>query len=123
MTEGSLRYDWQAELESFLKWLLPTLIAGRENFDDLSEATNKFTDVVLTMQVNGIEVPTEHFIRSLMMNYEKETKDAAYVLLNEVVNVENIETLITDLQASLKNHIMERCTSAGVELMWSENDD
>jgi hypothetical protein len=123
VTEGPLRYDWQAETKSFLKWLLPTLIAGRENFDDLSEVTNKFTDVVLTMQVNGIEVPTEHFIRSLMMNYEKETKDAAYVLLNEVVNVENIETLITDLQASLKNHIMERCTNAGVELMWSEDDD
>jgi hypothetical protein len=123
VTEGSLRYDWRAEPESFLKWLLPTLIAGRENFDDLSEATNKFTDVILTMQVNGIEVPTEHFIKSLMMNYEKETRDAAREMLDNVVQITDIEDLINDLHAALKDTIRERCTSAGVELMWSEDDD
>lgn len=56
MTDLAWRYDWQAAPEGLIqKWLLPTILSPDQTAG-LSDATNRFTDVTLTIQVNGVEV-------------------------------------------------------------------
>lgn len=69
------RFDWQGQHgaagRSFEGWLIPTLLSGAD-WDvvsgPLQEATKNWTDVLVTVQINGIEVGAREFFASIDRN-------------------------------------------------------
>lgn len=119
---GSLRFDWQNESsESFLKWLLPTLLVGHDNVGELSTATDNFTNVIITMQINGVEISTARFVDSLKVNYDYATRDAAREFIDEVLNTQRMENLIADLATSLRRGAYDLCARAGMKFETDED--
>jgi len=117
MTE--FRFDWQAAPEGFLKWLLPVLVAnrrGEDQFDELSKITDKFTDVRLTIQVNGLEVDAENFLNGVEHNMEYYAKVEARRLLDEVGRFDDLEDLLASAKRTVMQDVEQRLSAAGIEL-------
>lgn len=66
-----MNFNWKdVGQDDFLKWLVPHLLTGEDEKKqlELSEATEGFTNVELTMQINGIEVDASHVIERFNQN-------------------------------------------------------
>lgn len=84
----TFKFDWHARDEDFVKWLFVHLIAnktGTDQFDQLSAATDKFTNVKLTMQVNGIELDAQRFIESVEDAYRQHAENTAKRMVDEAI--------------------------------------
>src|SRR5262245_11410950 len=103
--EDELRFNWHDQPENFLKWMLTSCIASMKvDFDALKAATNDFTDVVITMQVNGIEVPAKGFIDGIQSNMDWEVNQAAKRLVNDSVDglIDGLHDIFAQTQHSLR---------------------
>lgn len=77
---------------AFFMWVLAENLAGNDGedkgyntlFGQISDASNHFREVVLTMRVNGIELPDpEKFLRDLDVQYDKQVQQAAVALVKQ----------------------------------------
>lgn len=95
---GEYRFNWHEEEHgqngSFKSWLIPTLLADsggdRVLFEALSEATEKWTDVNVTVAINGIEVDPTDFFESIERNLTYLTERAAAKLVSEDARLQEI---------------------------------
>ena len=104
-----LNFDWQdAEHDSFVKYVITTLIADKtkEEFDELSNLTNKWTDIELSIFINGIEVNAQAFLDGVDRNMHYYAKDYAKDLVHEKLNIEAIDQL-NDVIKATKKRIIE----------------
>lgn len=92
-SEDGWTFDWHSEHSGgFLNWLVLALISKPEydkgRLDELSEATKNFTDVRITVQINGIEVDPRGFVEGVErhMNYAvaQEVDELLKVASNEI---------------------------------------
>ena len=116
MTE--YRYNWQAEPEGFLKWFLPTVVSAQNQakFEELSEATDRFHDVRVTIQINGIEVDARKFFEGCERTLEASARAEARDMLNELGDFEEVYDVLRDLRVHLRAEILNRLSRAGIEL-------
>ena len=89
MTE--YRFDWQAQGgaagRTFEGWLLPTLLAGKDwdtTMELLREKTKDWSDVVVTVQVNGEEVNARGFFTTIDMNLQELGQAVAHELIDAI---------------------------------------
>lgn len=119
MASEEFRFDWQAQPEGFLKWLLPTLISSRHHdglIDQLSAATEKFTDVRLTVQINGVDVDPAAFLTGVEMNMVHYAKAEARRLVDEIGELALLRELLEDVERSAVRQLEQRLAAAGIEL-------
>jgi hypothetical protein len=116
-------YDWQQQPDNFLKWLLPTLISAgdREMFECLSEATDKFTNVTLTIQVNGVNVPVENFLSGVESNMTYYANKEAARLVTSIPRLERLREAMDDADHALRERLVQIMAEAGVDL--GDTDD
>lgn len=117
-----LTFDWQAQPEGFLKWMFVSLLSGEHDLiKQLSEPTDHFTNVILTMQINEVEVDTAGFIESLERNITYKAKDAAKELVRKPLDelVPDLQLLQETIQAAehaIRNAIQAKLKAAGIKI-------
>lgn len=76
-----MNFNWhELDGNSFLSWMVVHLLAtgkAKDMFEEFSELTDKFNDVTMTIQINGIEVDVEHFVECIQEVMKLETQKAA----------------------------------------------
>lgn len=102
-------FDYHNENQnSFLGWMLVHLTSGLSTYPALWETIQKktkgFSQVELTMQINGIDVPVDKFIEGIENNMQFYAEQAAAAKLDAV---DDIYEVSEELEA-LKNVLRER---------------
>lgn len=115
-----LQFDWQKRDEDFVKWMFVHLIADKRQedprFETLSSATKGFTDVQITMQVNGIEVNAQNFIESVENAYRQHAERTAKDLVRDMPRMQELEDVLAEAQRQAKSAIEEAFARAGIDL-------
>lgn len=120
MTDLAWRFDWQAAPEgSIQKWLLPTILSPDQTAG-LSDATSRFTDVVLTIQVNGVEVSAQQLMTDLEASCNTAIKAEARKLLDSV-GFGDLERDFKQAEVAFRTALELRLERAGITLPESED--
>lgn len=116
-------FNWHKESGSFLQWMVVNLVAGnRELFEELSAATNKFTEVDLDIRVNGVKVKVDDFVESVKSNMDALTKQEAARIVRDSEPLEafmaHASKLSDDLSAvnrMIKDHVNKILEEMGID--------
>lgn len=116
-------FNWQDEREhSPKKWLVPVLITpltkGRDNkkFREIEEATAGFTNVEITMQINGIEVSVDHFLARLEDNIEHAAREEARAQLDSVEGFPALKVKLAEIELAVTRHLEEMVAQAEIPI-------
>lgn len=112
-------FDWAKEPEGFLKWFLPTLLAGEpldEHMDELTKRTKKFSDVQVRVLINGLEVDAGHFLDGVERNMEHHATKEARRMLDEVGGMGDLEERISAIRDVLVGEFEKALRDRGIEL-------
>jgi hypothetical protein len=118
-------FDWHARKQDFVKWMFVHLISGNREqdpkFEKLSEATNKFRNVQLTMQVNGIELDAEKFIEYVEHSIKTYSKNAAKRIVEDSIpDLEELQEAVYNAQRALADKLKNSLTPLGIT--WSDDE-
>lgn len=121
------------DYETFLRWAIVNLTvdqrdvdAGRPNtelLDKLKEVTNGFTDVTLAVQINGIEVDPEHFMRGVKFNLQRVARETVRHQLNTLTAFTDLRNTLTTLEAAANRRVRQVASALNVELDDDEDDE
>lgn len=116
-----MTYDWQKMGRTeFLHWILPVVLGDllqREGVERLSQATTNFTEVTMTMQINGIEVDAEAFIDATQRHMRACVETEAARLVEEAPEREKLQTAneaVSQVLADAHDSIKRLYEAAGV---------
>jgi hypothetical protein len=111
-----LIYNWQAEPEGFLKWLLASIIPKNSDFEKLSDATDKFSNIELSISVNGIEMDAEAFLNGVqrIMNHNVELE--ANSLLSQFGRFDELREMLDAAEYAAKKAIEDELTKNGISI-------
>ena len=104
---------FKEDREGFTAWMIINLVTqAREDgqYDQLDELTNKWTDIDLTVQVNGVDISPEHFLKGVESNMhywaEKKAARAVESVLDGVRDeVEKVEDILRQTEALVKSRL------------------
>jgi hypothetical protein len=107
--------------ESFLRWTLVHLVTPREGsssdlVDSLSEVTKNFTEVTLTVQVNGVSVDPHEFIRGIHANFDRAVTRVAEDELLKLGELTNVRTVVQVLEDAVRTRIEQVASALGFDL-------
>jgi hypothetical protein len=129
-----LTFNWheldEDNLEGFLKWMIPTLLSEHRNqtndseLDHLlhrvGEASDKFTKLTMTIQLNGIEVNVLHFVENLYVAWSNASKAEATRVLKESTDVGELFELVETLKRNVKLKTERVGTALGLDMTLEE---
>jgi hypothetical protein len=109
------------DYDAFLRWTLVHLVTPREGsssdlVDLLSEPTKNFTEVTLTVQVNGVSVDPHEFIRGIHVNFDRAVKRFAEDELLKLSELTNVRTVVQVLEEAVKTRIEKVASALGFDL-------
>lgn len=132
MSDEGYTFDWQKldefdDYERFLCWAFVNLTVDtddqgvdqaltKEKFEQLSEATKNFTEVTLTVQVNGVAVNPRHLMRGIEHNMKRYAQEAAAKTLEELTAFTDVRATVTVLQEAVVRRIEQVARALGVDL-------
>lgn len=104
---------FENDRESFESWMIITLVTQARKdgqFNQLNTLTKKWTEVDLTVQINGVEVSPENFLEGVKSNMhfwaEQKAETKAHEVLDSVrEKVDEIDDLLTEVADELKRKI------------------
>lgn len=134
MSDEHYAFDWhelddydEKKIDHFLKWLVPTVLADSVVAEEIAEASDRYTRVELTMQLNGIEVNAQSFVEGCYRNMRRFAQDAAVAKLVEVVDYANLVETIEQLRVTLQGVALQVARDLGVnrglEDLGADDDD
>lgn len=119
------------DYEAFLKWALTKLIVNQRDVDanrhntelleQLRTATNEFTEVTLTVQVNGVEVDPEHMMRAIEHNMRSIARETARDELERLTAFTDLRNTLTTLEAAANRRVRQVASALNVELRDEED--
>jgi hypothetical protein len=115
----SYTFDWHAEgRDSFVGWALVHILPPmtNEQMGKLSEETDKFTNVTLTIQVNGIEMDAKPFLDGIDRNMEHFAKVEARKMVAAMTKLNRMDRLMEFLQEQVELVAREELRDAGIEI-------
>lgn len=109
-------FNWHdADRDSFLHWLIPTLMVGNDSLmESLSEATDKWQSTELDIRINGVSVNVDHFIESIQMNMRSFANDCAHKMLRDSANLSEVMDAAYAAQQTIKQAIREAVHNSGL---------
>lgn len=120
--EKTFKFNWQKEPEGFLKWLIPHVLpkddpkATMSAVDQLSKATDKFTNVELTMLINGIKVDARRFLTRVEQNMEYYARQEAARMLNEIAGFDEVQERLDTIRMHFISEVESTFRKHGIEL-------
>lgn len=122
MSDEGYTFDWhelddhdEKKIDHFLKWLVPTVLADSVVAEEIAEASDRYTRVELTMQLNGIEVDARAFVEGCYVNMRRFAQDAAVAKLVEVINYADLVETIEQLRVTLQGVALQIARDLGVD--------
>ena len=114
-------FNWhELDRDSFLSWLVVHVIAGDRSLSDrVSEASDKFQNVALAMQINGVEVNAVEFTNRVKSNMTYWSERRARELVSESTAFPAIEDALDVARRSIEDTLRRQLREAGVE--WLED--
>lgn len=110
-------FNWHSEPEGWRKNLLINVVPqDKETFEQLSAATEKFTNVTVTMHVNGIEVDVDKFLDRIQSQFDWSVEARAKELVREVVRFDELQQTISDVEHAVKRDCYDKLRKLGVEI-------
>lgn len=113
-------YNWQAGKEDFLKWMVVNLVSGmRDNdemFERLSEATDGWQRVELTVLINGEEVPVEKFVEGIERNMELNVRESVAQTVKHLPDMEYLREALYDAERQATQVLRDRLLEAGIDV-------
>lgn len=133
MTDQSYTFNWHSLRdmdsgtdEGFLRWMLVNLVTRRCDDEDysrsrtlleqLSDASNGFTNVTLTIQANGIDLNVEHFVSSIRRNMEWWARRTAVEELEGRTDVTELFDAVSSLRVRVRRSMEIIARDLGIEL-------
>lgn len=119
---GEFRYNWHEEQfggSDFKAWLIPTLLVGKRGtdaWDELSAATDKFTDVNVTVQINGIEIDPTDFFEGVESNMHWRSERRAVELIRDDERLRALSNTAYEVEQELRKAALDRLRELGIEL-------
>lgn len=125
---NTLTFDWQSlDDNAFLKWLLISFTSAEKNpaeqkqwVEDMSDRTEKFSNVQMDIQINGVPVPASALIRELRHHLDYLANTAARELVANV-GLGELEEHLRDIESDVRNLVAERLRAAGVYIPEEED--
>lgn len=128
-----LVFDWHKlsgtdDYESFLHWMTVNLVtyerestdtdrtAERDLVQRVSDASDGFKNVELTIQLNGIEVNAAYFVRRIERNMTWMAEREAKRVLTENAEATELRSISNILQRALRRRAEQVAGSLGLEL-------
>lgn len=107
MTEET--FNWHdLDHEGFLSWLVASVIADvrADKLGGLSDATDRFTQCKITMQLNGIQVDAMGFIGGVERHMKRSLESAAkeYVKKHLSEKISGFDDVIDNARRSILAH-------------------
>jgi hypothetical protein len=104
------KYNWQAESNrtTFRSWLVPTVLAddrSEERFEQISAATNKFTEIEFGITINGIPVDADAFLDGVEQNMRHQANDRAAEIIRESEQLDSLQSLLASIQSAAQSAI------------------
>lgn len=101
-----MKFNWHDLHEGFLKWMVVNLITGSrkediELFEKLSKVTNKYHNVDMKITINGVEVPTDYFVKSVESNMDFIAKQEAERAISEYEPLNKFREASAKIEADL----------------------
>ena len=112
-------FDWHKEPEGFLKWMLTHVAAASKDdelFDELSDASDQFTNVELQILVNGVEVDAKGFVERIEWAMDRGVEDEAKRLVRDMHRLGDLKDAVHDFERGIKNKMREFARDQGIEL-------
>lgn len=111
-------FNWQAEPESSVKkWIVPLLLSDEvKDHSRFHEATDDFTNVAITMQINGIEVSVDHFLECLEDNIEHAAREEARAQLDSVEGFPALKVKLAEIELAVTRHLEEMVAQAEIPI-------
>lgn len=120
-------FNWQTldeyDYEGFLRWALVHLLTSDDAHNDgidvvaqLSEVTDQFRDVSLTVQVNGVAVDPTHFLRGIHDNMALFARTAATEMLENSAAFTELRNTFTVLQSAAIQRVEQVARALGIDL-------
>lgn len=123
----SFTFDWHKEPENFLNWMLVNLVTGiREDtdlFKKISEESKGFTNVTLTMQINGYDVPVDSFIKGIENNMEYKAQKAAEEMVKGIPQLLKLRELLDMFEGAVGDKVLELVKNADMLDIWGSYED
>lgn len=132
MSDEGYTFDWQKldefdDYEAFLSWAFVNLTVdtddqgvdralSKEKFEQLSEVTKNFTEVTLTVQVNGVAVNPEHLMRGIEVNMKRYAQEAAAKTLEELTAFTDVRATVAVLQEAVVRRIEQVARALDIDM-------
>lgn len=109
-----MNFNWhELDHDEFLSWMTITLVTQARKddiFEKLNILTKKWTDVNLTIQINGVEVSAENFIEGIKSNMSYWAEQKAEVKAHEILEsvrdkINEVEELLDDVAQELRRRV------------------
>ena len=123
-----MTFNWQERNRrhgmngDFLSWLVITSVNKHVDKQDatyveMSAATKQWTEVTITMQINGVEVDNaESFLERMGRQYDEEVLRAAGGLLDEHLRFTELEDSLTAIMDDAREAVRQKLRDAGIVL-------
>jgi hypothetical protein len=115
-------FDWHKEPEGFLRWMIVNLLThplnhatGEELTGRVAEASKDFTELTLTIQLNGVEVPTEYFVNSVKNNMDYFAERAAREMLNSIPKLAALRNRLEDFESQVNDRVTELARQLNID--------
>jgi len=113
--------------DEFLKWMVPTLLSEHDDdhqtradmdhvLNRVGEASDDFKNVVMTIQLNGIDVNVEHFVHNVFLNMRWYARRAALEELRQRADVTQLTDVVSQFQDTVTTRAIEIAHSMGITL-------
>jgi len=117
---GEYRFNWhETGQDDFQRWLIPTILADlpreQSRFDELSELTGNWSDVNVTVQINGVDVDPTGFFTSIERNLTYLTEREAERLIREEADLTAVYTAINRFQNAVRREMNEALIGLGID--------
>lgn len=131
-------FNWHKEpSESFMQWAVIHLtmppdgkVRGVDFIERYSDATDRFNDVRLTVQMNGVDVDPKYFFTCIERNMEHEVKQEAVRLSTAMLDTARLHDftdemgrILSDAERQLRSKLWEVMEAAGLKPDRSDDDD
>lgn len=117
-------YDWHAEPEGVLKWLIPTLLADVDQVtrEDLDRCTESWRRVELRVLVNDVELPARALLEGLVSSFDYELDRLTAERLRQVTWLETLQLHVEALESALAKHVRDAARELNLPLHLLEED-
>lgn len=112
-------FNWQEHEDPFWDWAT-IVIQGpdslpQDKFDELSEATDHFTNIKITVQMNGIEMDPKYLFERLEGDFDRQVAVAVAEKIEEA-DLTPLYDVLTDVTDAVKVEVRKRFEAVGITL-------